>query len=161
MKKASVFLFASGVCTLLASAAGMPYASSTAVESTMDPVTTFLIDLVLTILIYTVPILIYRYAIVRAPLPKKKAKLITFLYAFIMFFASVFVSVWLAGSTVSVGGGVIVWSWVNYRILIGGYESIRYDKNAPIKPAEQNRCRECGAALQDGATYCPRCGTYF
>ena len=146
---------------VLARAAGQTYGNSTEFGSAMDPVSVFLINLLLTVLIYTVPILIYRYAIVRAPLPVKKAKLITFFYAFIMFFAALGISVWLHGSAVSVGGGVILWSWVNYRILIGGYESIRYEKDAPIPAAKQRRCNECGAALKDDATYCPRCGTYF
>ena len=78
-----------------------------------------LISLLITITIYTIPILIYRYGIKKEPLSNKKAKKYTIIYAIIAFFVMTIVSYAIDGSAAT-GGGLILWSFVNYKILIGG-----------------------------------------
>jgi len=78
-----------------------------------------LVSLIVTILVYSLPIFIFRYAIRKEPLEKKKAKKITILYgicAFIIMSALIFA---INGSGAA-GGAILLWSWVNYRVLTGG-----------------------------------------
>ena len=78
-----------------------------------------LLNLIATIVVYSLPIIIYRYAIRKEPMERKKAKRITIIYgicAFIVMSAATFV---INGSGVA-GGAIFLWSWVNYRVLTGG-----------------------------------------
>lgn len=78
-------------------------------------------SLILTIAIYSLPIIIYRYAIRKTPVDKKKAKTITIVYAIIGFFAMSIILFLLDGHVAS-GGALFLWSFVNYRVLVSGKE---------------------------------------
>lgn len=91
-----------------------------------------LLSLLLTIAVYSLPIIIYRYAIKKAPVAARKAKKITIIYgacAFIVMSVIIF-SITRNGFT---GGAILLWSYVNYRILIGGKTS---DINPPGTSSE-------------------------
>lgn len=104
-----------------------------AVENTSSPdifgefsMINILISSLITIAIYSVPIIIYRYGIVKKPVEKARAKKITIIYgiiAFIVMSALIFV---INGSGAA-GGAILLWSWVNYKVLTGGRDQIVSD----------------------------------
>ena len=77
-----------------------------------------LVSLLLTIVIYSLPIALYRYAIRKTPLSPKKAMLITIVYGIIAYIAmaALFFS---QDSTSTQGSAIVLWSAVNYRMLRG------------------------------------------
>lgn len=80
---------------------------------------TILLNIVITVALYSLPIMVYRYAIRKQPCDKKTSRKITIIYAIIMFFAvSLFYFLINIDQTAS-ASAVVVWSYVNYRILIG------------------------------------------
>lgn len=79
----------------------------------------FMLSVLITVSVYTLPIVIYRYAISRRPIGRYKAKMITLFYGCFAFLA-MSVIVHLLNGDGSAGGAIILWSYVNYRILIGG-----------------------------------------
>jgi len=110
-----------------------------------------LISLIVTLAVYSLPIIIFRYAIRKGPVEKKKAKKITIIYgicAFIVMSAIVFV---INGSGAA-GGAILLWSWVNYRVLTSGK-----GKAAPNRPHEKV-CHNCGATVPAESKYCHKCG---
>ena len=70
-----------------------------------------IVSLIVTIVIYSLPIIIYRYAIKKQPIPEKKAKKITIIYGIIAFIVMAVVS---GGAP---GAAIILWSTVNYKML--------------------------------------------
>lgn len=78
-----------------------------------------LLVMLITVVVYALPIIIYRYAARKRPVPRKKAKWITVIYAFVFFFLS---SILLFTSTDSGYSGlaIILWSFINYRMLVSG-----------------------------------------
>lgn len=70
-----------------------------------------ILSLVITIVVYSLPIIIYRYGIKKQALPEKKAKKITIIYGIIAFFI---MAILLGGAP---GGAIILWSFVNYKVL--------------------------------------------
>ncbi len=70
-----------------------------------------ILSLVITIAVYSLPIIIYRYGIKKQALPEKKAKKITIIYGIIAFFV---MAILLGGAP---GGAIILWSFVNYKVL--------------------------------------------
>lgn len=84
-----------------------------------------LLSLLATIIVYSLPIIIYRYAIRKAPVEKKKAKRITIIYgicAFLVMSAIIFA---INGSGAA-GGAILLWSYINYCVLIGGKRPDRF-----------------------------------
>lgn len=77
----------------------------------------FIVSVLLTITVYSLPIMIYRFAIRRAPVDKRKAKIISIIYGIAAFLVMT-VIVFLFSETGTVGGSIILWSWINYRMLI-------------------------------------------
>ncbi len=79
----------------------------------------FLLTVLITVLVYDLPLAIYRYAIRKRPLPRKTAKIITVVYAFaFLFLASV-----VLARVITVGAAILTifgWSFVNYRMLVKG-----------------------------------------
>lgn len=69
------------------------------------------LSVLITITIYSLPIIIYRYGIKKRALSEKKAKKITFIYGTIAFFV---MAILLGGAP---GGAIILWSFVNYKVL--------------------------------------------
>ncbi len=70
-----------------------------------------ILSLVITIVVYSLPIIIYRYGIKKQVLPEKKAKKITIIYGIIAFFV---MAILLGGAP---GGAIILWSFVNYKMF--------------------------------------------
>ena len=82
-----------------------------------------ILSLILTVAIYSVPVIIFRYAIFKRPLDKKAAIFLTIIYgisAFIVMAAIIFA---LGGAYAS-GTAIFLWSFINYRILVGGEDRI-------------------------------------
>ena len=85
---------------------------------TSGGIVTLLLNLFFTILVYSFPIIIYRYAIKKSPVEKKKAKAITIIYGICAFIAMSFLISAINGKGAA-GGAILLWSWVNYRMLTG------------------------------------------
>ncbi len=77
-----------------------------------------LISLLITVLIYSVPIMVYRYGILKKPVERKKAKIITIVYAFIAFL--VMAVILSARGMGAPGGAIVLWSYINYSMLTKG-----------------------------------------
>ena len=92
--------------------------------------TGILLSLILTIVIYSLPIFIYRYVILREPLPQKKARIITIVYAVIAFIVMQLIKYAIdgAGSSAPSNGTIVIWSFVNYRVLIGGVSNKKHSE---------------------------------
>lgn len=71
----------------------------------------FILSLIFTIVIYSLPIIIYRYAVKKQPIPEKKAKKITIIYGIVAF---VVMALLLGGAP---GAAIIFWSTINYKML--------------------------------------------
>ena len=145
-----------------------------------------LLSLMITIAVYSLPIIIYRYAIRTDPVEKKKAKKITIIYGICAFIAMSIIIFAINGSGAA-GGAILLWSWVNYRVLIGGkknpivsgngdsatlVESISdadqtdsfaqmdvLDNFTPSNKPQEKVCHNCGAAMPTESKYCHKCGT--
>ena len=113
-------------------------------------------SLIITIAVYSVPIVIYRYGILRHPVEKKRAKKISIIYGIISFIGmSALISA--LNKNGSASGAILLWSWVNYRILIGGKES--QSGSIPDNNFSNNGyCKWCGAKLINGSNFCSNCG---
>ena len=77
-----------------------------------------LLSLLITVLIYSVPIMVYRYGILKKPVERKKAKIITIAYAFVAFL--VMAVILSARGMGAPGGAIILWSYINYSMLTKG-----------------------------------------
>ncbi|HHX37842.1 MAG TPA: zinc ribbon domain-containing protein [Clostridiaceae bacterium] len=143
----------------------------------------FLLDLLVTIVVYSIPIIIYRYAIKKAPVPNKQAKRITIIYG-ICAFVVMAVLIIIVGGNGAPGGAILLWSWVNYRVLVGGkdksithpepvieeqsaelecdlepIESVEQIPNTGASQSTQNVCTSCGAVIPKESKFCHKCGT--
>ena len=108
--------------------AGQDHAQKTQEIDSMEPEASakmrpsagdIVIGLLLTIVIYSIPIIVYRYGIRKAPVEKKKAKRITIVYAGIAFVAMSAILYFVFENGIA-GSAIIPWSVVNYTILSGG-----------------------------------------
>lgn len=81
-----------------------------------------ILSLLITITIYSVPIIIYRYCVLKRPVERDKAKKITVIYGITAFIAMSVLIFAINGSGVA-GGAIILWSWVNYKVLTNGWEA--------------------------------------
>lgn len=114
-----------------------------------EGVANFVLSLLITILIYSIPIIIYRYAIKRKPISKKDAKLATIIYAFVGFIVMSIIS-YLIDGTVASGGGILLWSFVNYKMLTSGKDKTPHSSDSisneveseitPTQTAEESSC---------------------
>lgn len=87
-----------------------------------DDGTMFLVllySLFITVGVYTAPIAIYRYWIKKEPIAPKKAKKITIIYGVCAFFVMSLLIFAINGEGAA-GIAIVLWSYVNYRILTGG-----------------------------------------
>ena len=105
----------------------VPTSTATPTKTTNKPAysinwTVVLLSLILTIAIYSLPIFIYRYAILKEPLPQKKAKTVTIVYAVIAFIVMQLIKYAINGENSSApsSGAIVIWSFVNYKVLTGG-----------------------------------------
>lgn len=93
--------------------------------------TVIITSFLLTVAVYSLPIIIYRYGIVKRPVEHKKAMRIVILYGIAAFFiiSAIIFSIDGRGAT---GGAIFLWSWINYRVLIGGKPSAQ---DLPVQEA--------------------------
>lgn len=121
----------------------------------------FVGSLIGTAVIYTLPIAVYRYAVAKKPVNRKKAKRIVIIYGICVFIVMLFLAVGVNGKG-SAGGAIFLWSWVNYRILTSGKD--RSDDAGgvppvePVSTSEKTFCHECGARVPAESDFCHRCG---
>lgn len=93
--------------------------SSSSDSGLKNIVISFLVNLALTVVIYSVPIIIYRYAIARQPIEKKRALKITIIYGVIALIVMSCLLYVLHGNAFA-GVSILFWSWVNYMVLTSG-----------------------------------------
>ena len=82
------------------------------------------VSILITIIIYTIPIVIFRYAIIKRPITNKLAIKITIIYAICGFFVMALVC-YIINQSAATGGGLLLWSFVNYKILTYGNEYLQ------------------------------------
>lgn len=102
-----------------------------------------IISIFLTLIVYSLPIIIYRYAIRRKPVNPGTAKKITIIYAVIAFIAMFFILLFLGNG--APGGAVVLWSFINYKILTSDYEEAAEEK----EPSEEEQPEEEKAVEND------------
>lgn len=141
------------------------------------------LSLLITIIIYSVPIIIYRYAIAKHPIEEARAKKLAIIYGIIAFIIMSILIFATSGSGVA-GGAILLWSWVNYKILTSGRDSLTIDlatgaseatvENKPIvvptpttgpaeavkiKPDELSETKGSAKPTSRKIMYCRHCGT--
>ena len=84
---------------------------------------TLLLDLFITFDFYTLPLLIWRYVIKKQPVEKAKAQKITIIYGIAAWIVMSILLYIIDGSVA--GGSILLWSYINYRILISKNSSNR------------------------------------
>lgn len=116
----------------------------------------FLLNLLLTFCIYTLPFIIIRFAIRKKPYSAAQAKRIVIIYGIAAWLA-MSVVMYASGGSVA-GGGVLLWSFINYKVLVSNSNS----KDAPTEPknlpTEAERAAEAEAQTQ--SLYNEFCDTY-
>ena len=120
-----------------------------------------LFSLLLTITVYTVPIIIYRYAIRKSTIEVKKARKITILYGIAAWIVMTII-LFALGGTEGAGSAIILWSYVNFRILAGSKTQRKQAQEqaaiAATLEQEQIPCPHCGAFIPRHCSFCPHCG---
>ena len=90
-----------------------------------------LLSLIITVVIYSLPIIIYRYSIRKGPVEPQKAKKITIIYG-VVSFVVMSILIFIINGSGTAGGAILLWSYVNYRMLVGGKkQSVVYEKIHP------------------------------
>lgn len=80
--------------------------------------TNLILSLLLTVAVYSLPIFIYRWCIRKYPVEQKKAKIIAIVYGICAFIVMSVIMFFLNGEVA--GAAVFLWSWINYKVMIGG-----------------------------------------
>ena len=75
-----------------------------------------LISFILTVAFYSLPIIIYRYVLRKAPVENKKAKKITIIYAIAAYVLVLALNIYMDTGNAP-GRAIILWSYLNYRML--------------------------------------------
>lgn len=138
------------------------------------------ISLIITVAVYSLPIIVARYAILRRPVDRSKAKVITITYAVVgMIVMAVLVKALEGDDAKITFGGLILWSFVNYKMLISGKDrrktsqttgapttTVVQAKKMPILSFKAvdtsettNEAVEAIPARTAKVTYCKKCGS--
>lgn len=101
----------------------------------------------LVLIIYILPIIVYRYGIRKQRLEKKRAGLIAGIYSVC---ASILVTVlgMIIVSSFVPGISVLLCGFVNYCLLVEGKKNVTKEK----------KCRFCGTEMAPDAPFCDKCG---
>lgn len=83
-----------------------------------------ILSIIITVLVYSVPIMVYRYGIRKKPVEPRTAKIITIIYAFIAVF--VMAAILDARGMGAPGGAIVLWSYINYSMLTKGGNKYDY-----------------------------------
>ena len=108
----------------------------------------FFLSLLLTMIIYSLPIFVYRYLIRKLPVEHKKATIITIVYAIIGFTIMVLLLFRFGGSPN--GTAIFVWSFINYKMLTHGYK-----RSDDVLPDEQSENQDDKVAIIEEPVYKP------
>jgi len=97
----------------------------------------FLGSLILTIVLYSLPIIIYRYGIRKKPVIPKKALIITIIYGICALILMVVIAILLGGH--APGYAIVFWSFINYKMLKGGtdYKFNDINEEKKVKSASE------------------------
>lgn len=82
-------------------------------------ITNIFVNLIITVTVYSLPIIIYKFIIRKGPVDHKKAKRITIIYGAIAFIL-VSITTIAANGSGAASGAIFLWSGVNYGILVSG-----------------------------------------
>ncbi|SCX05185.1 hypothetical protein SAMN02910339_00804 [Lachnospiraceae bacterium YSD2013] len=85
-------------------------------------------SILITILVYSLPIIVYRFAILKHPIDGIKAGRITVIYGVIALMIMASVMYALNGNATAPGGAILFYSWINYLVLRAGDNRAK-DKN--------------------------------
>ena len=97
-----------------------PYSQTTESKDSLSwSFADILLSLVITITVYTIPVLVYRFGIRKTPMEPHAAKRFTIVYAVIGFVIMCILVALVNGGAAS-GGGLLLWSFINYKILTKG-----------------------------------------
>ena len=131
---------------------------------------TILANLLVTVAVYSLPIIIYRFAIRKKPVEKKKAKRITIIYGIIAFIL-MSILIFAANGEGAAGGAILLWSLVNYRVLVGGEKKQKISPVSELErlgaasdPSQEDDlpaitfCHKCGNKLMPNSLFCNKCG---
>ncbi len=131
----------------------------------------FVIGLVLTIIIYAIPVLIYRHCIRRKPMANQSAKVFVVVYScIVLLFGIVFCpNFYKTTLRIAFVIAVLSWSRANYDILTHGnwvlniktYTPGSADDEYPnsnVSQAPVLFCRKCGTKLEENSGFCHNCG---
>ncbi len=81
----------------------------------------FFVNLAATIVLYSLPIIITRYVVLKRPLDKHPAKIVTIVYACFAFIATYVIATILESDTAKIGTfPLVLWSYINYKMLTTG-----------------------------------------
>ena len=106
------------------------YSSSTGNSSGLN-LGAILLSLIVTIAVYSLPIIVYRYGIRKRPMEPKPARRVTIIWAIVGFIIITLIVYALDGSSGATGGGILLWSYVNYRMLTGGEDRSPVSEPSP------------------------------
>lgn len=119
-------------------------------NTTSTTIVGIILSLIITIAIYSLPIIIYRYGILKHAVDTSKAKKITIIYAIIAFIIMIFVGSLLNAPKVTFIP-LVFWSYINYKMLTSGIS------------AEESEyiitCENCHKQYSKTHDVCPYCNT--
>lgn len=99
-------------------------------------------DLLITVLLYCTPAVFYRYAIIEAPIPEKKAVKFSILWSVIVYVALFVVYMAIQAGTIPNMAAAFIWGTVNTWILTRGSKKTDSSENTPApvqQPAESQQ----------------------
>ena len=131
--------------------------------------------------VFSLPIIIYRYAVKKCQVVKKKAWIISLLYSLFSALAVLVINAFQGGWLLA--AFLMLWSWANYRILTGGRKKEIPAQSSPFPsdtvltapfadspenipsgqsdcgvPHSIRYCHKCGHKLESGCKFCTNCG---
>jgi len=139
-----------------------------------------IINLIITITIYSLPIIITRYVILRRPVGHHNAKIITLIYAFFALLIMVVVAYLLTSSgtieksnTRITGVPLVLWSYINYKMLTSSNkkrhsnksnsEGLKiFEETTPNSKVQKSTyCKQCGSLINGKTKKCSGCGKQY
>jgi len=125
-----------------------------------------LANIFITITIYSFPIIIYRYAIKKAPIEPRRAKKISIIYAIIALLIIIILADILKLPDTVLGSGTLgLGGFINYKMLTSGKNTSQNASNNSAvyyaNPVIQNDtiyCVQCGKVIPRSSNFCRHCG---
>ena len=95
-------------------------------------VDSFVLGLFFTIVIYTIPLMIYRFVIRKTPVSPSKAKKISIIYSICAFIVITFILYAIYDETTPGGSISTIWTFIDYYILKKGYNNSVHENDKSI-----------------------------